>query len=203
MEYDPQNSLLKTDLSSGVDSEEPANTKSHQAIRFRHPRLEDGLAVYQLVKNCPPLDLNSSYLYFLQSSHFANTCLLAERDGEIVGFVSGYRRPDDLHNLFIWQVAVSPAARGKGLAKRLVSALLAKQVQSSIALTAVSCTISPSNLASQGVFKSLAKLHGLTLDVSDFLTLEHFAGQEHEAEQEYTLRAPQNQSLQTLLNFRS
>lgn len=191
MEYDPKISSLKTD------------STTHSDFIFRAPTLQDGMALYHLIERCPPLDLNSSYLYFLQSSHFADSCMLAEYNGEILGFVSAYRRPDDLQNLFIWQVAVSPTARGKGLAKRLISELLAKQIQSHIALTAVSCTIAPSNAASQGVFQSLAKQYGLTLDICDFIKQECFAGQEHEAEQEYTLRAPQNLSLHTLLNFRS
>lgn len=191
MEYDPKTTFLKPEPTTYCD------------FHFRTPKLQDGMALYHLVKSCPPLDLNSSYLYFLQSSHFADSCMLAELNGEIVGFVSAYRRPDDLQNLFIWQVAVSPTARGKGLAKRLISELLAKQMQSQIALTAVSCTIAPSNKASQGLFKSLAKQYGLTLEVCDFIKQEHFAGQEHEAEQEYTLRAPQSQPLNIFLNFRS
>lgn len=189
MEYDPQN-LSKSN-----------NQTTASALNFRAPTLQDGMAIYQLVANCPPLDLNSSYLYFLQSSHFADSCMLAELNGEIVGFVSAYRRPDDLQNLFIWQVAVSPTARGKGLAKRLITELLYKQMQSNIALTAVSCTIAPSNAASQALFKSIAKQYRLDLGVRDFILAEHFAGQEHEAEQEYTLRAPQELPLHTFLNL--
>jgi len=61
---------------------------------FRTPKIEDGLAIHSLIKQSPPLDLNSSYLYFLQATHFADTCVVAEKEGEIVGFVSAYFRPD-------------------------------------------------------------------------------------------------------------
>jgi len=189
MENDPQN--LSESFSQTVAS----------ALNFRAPTLQDGMAIYQLVANCPPLDLNSSYLYFLQSSHFADSCMLAELNGEIVGFVSAYRRPDNLQNLFIWQVAVSSSVRGKGLAKRLVTELLKKQMLSHIALTAVSCTIAPSNAASQALFKSIAKQYRLNLDVTDFILAKHFSGQEHEAEQEYTLQAPNGLPLNTFLNL--
>jgi len=189
MEHDPKNLNVTQ------------NNTEQSTMVFRAPTLQDGMALYQLVENCPPLDLNSSYLYFLQASHFADSCMLAELNGEIVGFVSGYRRPDDMQNLFIWQVAVSEKARGQGLAKRLITKLISAQIHSNTQLNALSCTISPSNKASQGLFKSLAKQYGLNLDVCDFIKVEHFAGQDHEAEQEYTLRSPQNESFQTFLHL--
>jgi len=189
MEHDPQNIKV-------VPNKAAAST-----MKFRSPTLKDGMALFQLVESCPPLDLNSSYLYFLQASHFADSCMLAELNGEIVGFVSAYRRPDDVQNLFIWQVAVSSAARGQGLAKRLITELIAKQIHSHTPLTEVSCTIAPSNKASQGLFKSFAKQYGLSLDVCDFIKAEHFGNQEHEAEQEYTLRAPQGLPFHTFLNL--
>lgn len=42
---------------------------------FRLPRLKDGAALYELIEACPPLDLNSSYLYFLISVAFICTFL--------------------------------------------------------------------------------------------------------------------------------
>ncbi len=59
--------------------------KSEVSVQFRKPKLEDGLAIYHLIQASPPLDVNSSYLYFLQASHFADTCAVAEVDGQIVG----------------------------------------------------------------------------------------------------------------------
>ena len=171
------------------------------SIHFRHPQLADGLALYKLVKACPPLDLNSSYLYFLQASHFSETCLIAEQNDEIVGFVSGYCRPDAQQNLFIWQVAVASKARGQGLGKQLVSQLIAAQIKDEQPLSSVSCTISPSNLASQGLFKSLAEQHRLLITCEPFIEAEQFGAQGHEAEDTYTLSAPNNQLLNEFLTF--
>ncbi|MBN2865989.1 MAG: diaminobutyrate acetyltransferase [Thiotrichales bacterium] len=170
-------------------------------ITFRHPVLADGLALYELVKACPPLDLNSSYLYFLQASHFSETCLIAEQNDEIVGFVSGYRRPDAEQDLFIWQVAVAPEARGQGLGKQLVSQLIAAQIKAGHPLSAVSCTISSSNLASQGLFKSLAEQHRLLIERRTFIKTEQFGAQAHEAEDSYTLSAANHQLLNEFLTF--
>lgn len=169
-------------------------------IKFRKPELNDGLRIHQLIADSPPLDLNSSYLYFLQSSHFADTCVVAEKAGELVGFVSGYIRPDKPTDLFVWQMVVAKAGRGHGIAKGLVRQLIKQALNHShTPLLSLSCTISPSNKASQGVFKSLAEHFGLSLEVKEFLTEAHFAGQNHEAEDEYILSAANQQSLDEVL----
>jgi L-2,4-diaminobutyric acid acetyltransferase len=168
-------------------------------ITFRCPQLADGLKIYNLIAASPPLDVNSSYLYFLQSSHFAQTCVLAEQDGELLGFVSGYLRPDKPTELFVWQMVVAEAGRGKGIAKNLVRQQLKQALQLQPQLASLSCTISPSNQASQGVFKSLAKHFGMQLSKEEFLTEAHFAGQEHEAEDYYCLQPPAGQSMSALL----
>lgn len=166
-------------------------------ISFRSPRIEDGIAIYKLIKQSPPLDLNSSYLYFLQATHFADTCLVAEKEGEIVGFVSAYFRPDEDDSLFIWQIAVSEKARGHGLGKQLIYHLIRNQSSRPI-VRDVCCTISPSNKASQNLFKSFAEQHGLIIEKTPFLESHHFgsnAEDSHEAEDLYCLRAAYNDNL--------
>jgi L-2,4-diaminobutyric acid acetyltransferase len=164
---------------------------THNDLTYRKPTLNDGLAIYQLIKSSPPLDLNSSYLYFLQASHFADTCVVVEKDKQIVGFLSGYLQPDKPTTLFVWQVAVSEKVRGLGLGKAMLHALLKNQPQDS-AITEIACTISPSNKASQGLFQSLAKTYKLELVTTPFITELHFGLEGHEAEDLYTLRAPNN-----------
>lgn len=91
--------------------------------KLRLPTRADGASIHQLVKNCPPLDENSSYCNFLQSAHFRDTCIVAEYRGEVVGFISAYLKPQSANELFIWQVAVHPKARGMGLAFYMLSQL--------------------------------------------------------------------------------
>ena len=62
-------------------------------------------------------------------------------------------------------------------------------------ITAISCTISPSNKASQGFFSSFAKTHGLILKTSSFIKKTHFGDEDHEAEELYTLKAADNTTL--------
>src|SRR3546814_8166752 len=86
-------------------------------------RSEDAQAIHDLIAACPPLDTNSLYCNLLQCTHFAETCVLAERDGEISGWISGYRLVHDPEAMFVWQVAVHERARGRGLGVAMLNAL--------------------------------------------------------------------------------
>lgn len=167
---------------------------SHNELNFRKPVLNDGYAIYQLIKASPPLDLNSSYLYFLQASHFSDTCIVVEQDDAIIGFISAYYRPDKPQCLFVWQVAIAESARGRGLAKAMLLGLIKNQPSDSV-MTELACTISPSNKASQGLFSSFAKTHGLIMETSPFINEAHFGEDNHEAEDLYIIRSTDNTKL--------
>ncbi|WP_049721543.1 diaminobutyrate acetyltransferase [Gilvimarinus polysaccharolyticus] len=126
-----------------------------ETVVLRHPTAADGYTVNQLVAANPPLDPNSIYCNLLQCSHFADTAIAAFKGEHMVGFVSGYVLPNEPSVLFVWQLVVDPAARGLGLAKRLVNAQLASDACRQV--THLQTTITPDNDASWGVFKSLAR----------------------------------------------
>jgi L-2,4-diaminobutyric acid acetyltransferase len=153
---------------------------------FRTPSRLDGKAIHELIAQCPPLDENSAYCNFLQSSHFQNTCVLAEQDEQVVGFVSAYRKPDKSNELFIWQVAVHPAVRGLGLASQMLDQLLAKDELEQVEY--LETTITKDNQGSWCLFKKLDKRQGGKGTVSIFLDEKrHFEG-EHDTE--YLYRIP-------------
>jgi L-2,4-diaminobutyric acid acetyltransferase len=95
-----------------VTTSPPATTGAPTSARpravFRTPTPEDGLAVWELVRNTPALDANSPYAYVLWFRDFADCCLVATVDDEVVGFLTGYRRPEEPETYFVWQTAVSP-----------------------------------------------------------------------------------------------
>ncbi|HKK53039.1 MAG TPA: diaminobutyrate acetyltransferase, partial [Myxococcota bacterium] len=93
-------------------------------ILFRSPRVEDGPALWKLIIDVGALDRNSSYTYLLLCRDFSETCIVAERNGSLVGCVTGYLLPAQADTLFVWQVGVSSEARGQGLASRLLDGLL-------------------------------------------------------------------------------
>lgn len=157
-----------------------------EEIILRHPVKEDGLAVFNLIKSSPPLDLNSSYYYYMMCTDFGKSSLLAQQNGKILGYVSGYIPPEDEKTLFIWQVAVSEDARGKGLAGALLSNLI---LDWQGIITTVKTTISPSNKASQALFKGFAEKNGYEISTSEFLSADDFGpGEGHEAEVLYTIK---------------
>tara|TARA_R110002073_G_scaffold264362_2_gene427350 strand:+ start:1511 stop:2008 length:498 start_codon:yes stop_codon:yes gene_type:complete len=149
-------------------------------IIFRHPVLEDGIDVFDLIERCPPLDQNSSYCNFLQCSHFADTCVAAEMDGDLVGFVSGYRLPSDSSILFVWQVAVDSRARGQGLASKMIMHLLSQPSCRNV--THVHTTITEANEASWALFRGLAAKLDCGLASKKLMDQErHFKGR-HDSE---------------------
>lgn len=125
-----------------------------QPLKLRKPAPTDGPRVWQLVADCPPLDRNSMYCNLLQCSDFADTCILAELRDRAVGWISGYRPPDDAATLFIWQVAVHERARGMGLARKMLSGLLARDDCQDVEY--LKTTITADNAPSRALFKSFA-----------------------------------------------
>jgi L-2,4-diaminobutyric acid acetyltransferase len=146
---------------------------SNTDVVLRHPKLEDGTAVFDLVEACKPLDLNSHYLYLLQCSHFSSTCVVATLRCELVAWVSGYIPPKQTDTFFVWQVAVGRKARGLGLGKKLVNWVLEQQS----GIQKIHTSITPDNAASWGLFKSLAREWGADLSSRDwFQEQSHFGG---------------------------
>jgi L-2,4-diaminobutyric acid acetyltransferase len=144
-------------------------------IQFRMPCAEDGPRVSGLIAASPPLDVNSAYCNLLQCTDFRETCVVAERAGKLLGWISAYRPPAEPDRLFVWQVAGDPDARGEGLALRMLEALLARSAAAGA--TTLSTTVTADNRASWALFKAFARGHGATLTKSPRFEREaHFAG---------------------------
>lgn len=146
-----------------------------QDVLLRVPTAEDGPALYDLIAACPPLDSNSRYCNLLQVSHFAATAVVAELDGELVGSITGYRKPDDPSTLFIWQVAVHERARGRSLATRMMDAIVDRDACRGVRY--METTIEPGNAASWRAFEKFAEGRSAPMDQSLLFSRErHFAG---------------------------
>lgn len=150
------------------------------AATIRAPRSTDGAAIWSLIRSQPSLDDNSLYCNLLQASHFAGTCALAELNGEVVGWVSAYIPPEQPDTLFVWQVCVDEAAKGQGLARRLIGDVLSRPACRQV--TILECTITQDNEPSWALFRSLARHLGAQLHQAEhFARDSHFAGQ-HDSE---------------------
>lgn len=149
-------------------------------ITLRQPCLDDGAAMCRLVQETAPLDPNSCYVYLLLSTHFADTCVVAKDNDELVGFVSAYRPPTAREVLFVWQVGVKSTARGKGLAKTMIRSLLERDACRDV--TFLEATVTPSNTPSQALFRSLANEHNVPCQETCWFPPEAFGSKQHEAE---------------------
>ncbi|HUH38777.1 MAG TPA: diaminobutyrate acetyltransferase [Spongiibacteraceae bacterium] len=160
----------------------PIATAVDLDITLRAPVAEDGPAVTALIANCPPLDPNSAYCNLLQCSHFADTAIAATAaDGQLLGFISGYRIPARPDTLFVWQVAVSSAARGQGLGRRMLRGLIERLHGDGIRF--VETTITADNDASWALFRGFARSVGADIaESTQFDRERHFNGQ-HASEQ--------------------
>lgn len=142
---------------------------------LRRPCAEDGPGVHALIARCPPLERNSLYCNLLQCTHFAETCVIALDGGRPVGFVSAYLMPSHPDSLFVWQVAVAPEARNRGLGSRMLLDILSRPACSRVRY--VKTTITPTNEASWSLFKALARRLEASLERQVLFERErHLAG---------------------------
>jgi L-2,4-diaminobutyric acid acetyltransferase len=121
--------------------------------------------------------VNSRYAYLLWCRDFAATSVVARRDGEVVGFVTGFRRPEESSTLVVWQVGVDAAARGQGVAAAMLDALFDRVPE----VDHLEATVTPDNAGSIALFSRFAERRG-TLVRRDELFGAELLGDGHEPE---------------------
>ena len=149
---------------------------SSKTFSLRIPQATDGHALNQLVERCPPLDTNSVYCNLVQCTDFSATSIAAENpEGELVGFISGYRPPSRPDTLFIWQVAVDDRMRGQGLASSMLLELIRRTADAGVRW--LETTISPGNNASEALFARAFRELGVSAETQVlFDRATHFDG---------------------------
>lgn len=152
-----------------------------RSLQLRPPERRDGAKLHDLVAACPPLDLNSRYAYLLLCEHHAETSVVAEIAGELVGAITAYVPPQQPDTLFIWQVAVGTPMRGQKLGTHMLEYLLQHCVQAR-GLRWIETTISPDNLASQRLFTQFAVRHDAGCTITTLFTASDFGESGHQAE---------------------
>jgi L-2,4-diaminobutyric acid acetyltransferase len=162
-------------------------------VKLGYPAVADGAEIHNLVRDCPPLDLNSPYAYLLLCAHHAETCVRADCGGRTVGFVSAYRVPQRPEVLFVWQVAVAAEMRGRGLGGRMLQELLSRDAVRECRY--LETTVTPSNGPSRHLFESLAAALNAPLHEQVMFPAESFGASGHEAEMLFSI-GPINQKKQ-------
>ncbi|MQY42513.1 diaminobutyrate acetyltransferase [Epibacterium sp. SM1969] len=168
----------------------PAHPLHASLPALRKPVAKDGAEVWKLVRACRPLDENSMYCNLLQCDHFANTCVIAELSDEVSGWISAYVMPNEPDTLFVWQVAVAEAARGRGLGALMLQNILNRPQCKDV--TRVQTTITADNEASWALFRKFARLKGAEIEVKAHYTQALHFQDRHKTEHLVTIPvAPQ------------
>ncbi|NIZ10762.1 diaminobutyrate acetyltransferase [Pseudooceanicola sp. HF7] len=163
-----------------------SGTLKSTTLTLRKPVAEDGEAIFELVRACKPLDENSMYCNLVQCDHFADTCVVAEVEGKgVVGWISGHQVPNDPTALFVWQVAVSPEARGMGLGGKMLSHLVNRPALSGVRF--MKTTITKDNDASWALFRRFASRIGGELSHEPHFTKGNHFGGRHDTEHMVTI----------------
>ncbi|MDT3400257.1 diaminobutyrate acetyltransferase [Streptomyces sp. B1866] len=161
--------------------------KMPDGLALDTPCVEDGAAIWRLARDSRVLDLNSSYSYLLWCRDFAATSAVArDPEGDPVGFVTGYIRPERPHTLVVWQVAVDGPQRGRGLAGALLDGLTAR-VTDEAGVRGVETTITPGNTASNRLFTAFAERHGARVEREVLFDGGLFPDSAHEPEVLYRI----------------
>jgi diaminobutyrate acetyltransferase len=152
------------------------------------PDCTDGPYLWQLARDSRVLDLNSSYAYLLWCRDFAATSVVAKANGNVVGFVTGFLRPQALDTVMVWQVAVDARQRGRKLASSMLHTLLDRLSPQGVRW--LQATVSPGNEASIRLFSGLARDRGTGIERRDLFASEDFPVDgpgRHEAEDLYVI----------------
>lgn len=138
---------------------------SEPPVTLGVPVIGDGPGLWRIARDSGPLDLNSPYSYLLWCRDFAHTSVAAraapadgrpgDDPGPLVGFVTGYIRPEAPDTVVVWQIAVDSSQRGRGLARRMLHHLADRLAPAGVGF--LEATITPGNEPSTRLFSGFAR----------------------------------------------
>ncbi len=137
---------------SAPGSAPPATGSGAEAQSTSPPTVVDAVSMWEIADASGVLDVKPRYAYALWCRDFAATSVVARLDGAVVGYVTGYLRPEAPDTLFVWQVGVHEAARGRRAAATMLDALVART-----GAEYLETTITADNAASIALFSGLAQ----------------------------------------------
>lgn len=147
-------------------------TDSATAVVFAPPELADGAALWRVARDSGTLDLNSSYAYLLWCRDFAATSVVARAGDDVIGFVTGYLRPDAPDTFVVWQVAVDPTRREGGIARRMLHHLADRLVPRGARF--LEATVTPDNQPSTRLFSAFARDRGADIQRRELFAADLF-----------------------------
>lgn len=159
-----------------IDTHTTASAR--ERVLFRRPEPADARAVWKLVNDSDQLDNNSEYYYMIWFRDFARTSAVATLDGEVIGFLSGYRRPDQPDTYFVWQEAVRPRHGIPFLGVKLFDHAVQEQLLKGARY--VEATVSEANAPIVMVLKRFAKRWNAPVEKRVLFSGDSFGDGHHE-----------------------
>jgi L-2,4-diaminobutyric acid acetyltransferase len=148
--------LSSRDMAAPVGSPDRVRPNIGEQLTIGHPEVSDGVGCWRLAEDTGVLDVNSRYAYLLWCRDFAATSVVARRGGDVIGFVTGFRRPEEPSTLVVWQVGVAAAARGQGVGAAMLDALFDRVPD----VDHLEATVTPDNTGSIALFSRFAERRG-------------------------------------------
>ncbi|WP_300014756.1 diaminobutyrate acetyltransferase [Pseudonocardia sp.] len=130
-----------------------------QALTTSTPLVADAVSMWEIAAASRVLDVKPRYAYALMCRDFSATSIVARLGDRVVGYVTGYLRPDAPDTLFVWQVAVHADARGRRAAATMLDELVSR-----VRATFLETTITADNDASIALFSGLAQRRGAGME---------------------------------------
>ena len=140
-------------------NELPKETIQIEDVSIISAKQNDYDAIRTLAQQCTPLDVHTSYSYYVLLSYFSDICYIAYYKDNPIGFVSGIVRNS---NGFIWQIGVLPQYRNNGIASLLLKEIFHKYEE--IDIKSVELTIDEHNKASLALFTKYSKNSNLVMN---------------------------------------
>jgi L-2,4-diaminobutyric acid acetyltransferase len=141
-----------------------------RAITLRKPIIADAAAMWDIVDRTENLDTSSMYTYLLMCRDFGETSVVSCHCDIPVGFITAYRRPKAVTDLFVWQAAVDPDVNAPGLAVHMLGGLVDRVVTTGI--THLEVTINPGNRAVRTMLHRFADKRRARIESSILLEAE-------------------------------
>lgn len=147
-------------------------------VVYRPPDPGDALTVWDMVDRSDELDNNSPYYYALWFRDFAASSLVATVDGEIVGFLTGYLRPEQPDTYMVWQTAAKPRHGIPFLGVKLFEEAVGRAAGAGARY--VEATVSADNKAIIMVLRKLARSHAAEIETEVLFPADQFPGEHHD-----------------------
>ena len=153
-------------------------------LRAPEGRDEDG--IFALAKRTPSQGMRIVHGSLVANRFSPETSVVAELDGELVGWALAYVLPFDPETLFIWKVEVSEDAADNGLASLMLGHLMRQDACSTV--TRVQTSIPSDDENSWALFRRFANWQRSQMEIQPFVTQALFPKHRHKNQNLVTIK---------------